>query len=150
MATPTSLQRYARRALIIRAKSDAGLTALVPAASISPDGTAEWPFMLVASPRTLRLRASCVRGASVSFDVHAFAGPRYDTPDSETQQVVEIGYDHISRIGSAIETVFADNNLTLESGANCRIRFSDMQLLPDEKPDHWHWFSQLNCRVLSE
>lgn len=149
MANPSSLQRLARRALLERAKSDTGLTALVPAASIAPDGTATWPFVLVASPRTLRIRAACVRGATVSFDIHAFAGPRYDTLDPQTQQVVETGYDHASRIGDAIETTFKDNNLTLEGGANCRIQFSDMQLLPDEEPDHWHWVSQLNCRVLA-
>jgi hypothetical protein len=145
MANPSSLQRLARRALLERAKADAGLTDLVPAASISPDGAPSWPFMLVASPRTLRIRAACVRGATVSFDVHAFAGPRLSGG-----QIVETGYDHASRIGDAIETVFANNNLTLEGGANCRIRFSDMQLLPDDDPDHWHWLSQLNCRVLAE
>ena len=145
MATPTSLQRLAKRALLTRAKADAGLTALVPAASIAPDGTPSWPFILIASPRTLRLRASCVRGATVSFDVHAFAGPRESGGD-----VVEEGEDHIARIGSAIETVFADNRLTLTGGAVCKIEFSDMQLLPDDEPDHWHWLSQLNCRVLAE
>lgn len=144
MANPSSLQRLARRALLERAKADAGLTALVPAPSISPDGTPVWPYIGIASPRTLRIRTSCVRGATVSFDVHAFAGPRYSG-----EQVVETGYDHASRIGDAIETAFKDNNLTLENGANCRIRFSDMQLLPDAEPDHWHWVSQLNCRVLA-
>jgi hypothetical protein len=81
----------------------------------------------------------------VSFDVHAFAGPR-----KSGGTIVEEGEDHVARIGSAIETVFADNRLTLESGAVCKIEFSDMQLLPDDEPDAWHWISQLNCRVLAE
>lgn len=144
MATPTSLQREAKRALLIRAKADAGLTALVPASSIAPDGTPSWPFILIESPRTLRLRASCVRGAQVSFDVHAFAGPR-----ESGGAVIETGYDHASSIGSQIETVFADNRVTLENGAVCKIELSDTQLLKDDEPDHWHWVAQLNCRVLA-
>ena len=117
----------------------------MPAASIDPDGETAWPIMLIESPRTLRLRQSCVRGALASFDIHAFAGPR-----ESGGAVVETGYDHASAIGSAIETVFADNRITLEGGAVCKIEFSDMQLLKDESPDHFHWFGQLNCRVLAE
>lgn len=145
MAAPTALQRLARRALLTRAKADTDLTDLVPAASIDPDGEVAWPFMLIENPRTLRLRAACVRGARASFDVHAFAGPRYTAG-----AMVETGYDHASRIGAQIETTFADNVLTLEGGATCRIEFSDVQMLKDDEPDAWHWFGQLNCRVLSE
>lgn len=145
MATPSSLQRLARRALLTRANADAGLTALVPASHIAPDGTPGWPIVLIESPRTLRLRASCVRGARVSFDIHAFAGPRV-----VSGATVETGYDHVSRIAEAIETVFADNHLTLENGADCKIEFSDTQFLKDGEPDAWHWIGQLNCRVLSE
>lgn len=145
MATPTALQRLVRRALLTRAKGDGVPTALVPAASIAPDGEPVWPFMLIETPRTLRLRAACVRGARVTFDVHAFAGPRYSAG-----ALVETGYDHASRIGAQIETTFADNKLTLENGATCHIEFSDTNMLKDDEPDAWHWFGQINCRVLSE
>lgn len=144
MATPTSLQRLARRALLTRMKANATLTALVPTSRIAPTGEPVWPFVLVESPRTLRLLASCVRGARVSFDIHAFAGPRLSAG-----AVVETGYDHASRIGSAIETALADTVLTLEGGATCHIAFSDGQMLRDGEPDAWHWFSQINCRVLA-
>ena len=145
LPTPASLQRLVRRALLERAKADAGLIALVPVGSIAPTGERTWPFVMVESPRTLRLRMACVRGAQVSFDVHAFAGPRV-----VANATVETGYDHVSRIGSAIETVFADNNLTLEGGAKCKIEFSDTQFFKDGSPDDWHWVAQLNCRVLAE
>lgn len=145
MATPTALQRLVRRALLTRAKGDAALTALIPTGSIDPDGEPTWPFMLFESPRTLRLNAACVRGARVSLDVHAFAGPQVITGAT-----VQTGYDHASAIGAAIETTFADNRLTLENGATCHIAFSDTQLLKDGEPDAWHWVAQLNCRVLSE
>jgi hypothetical protein len=144
MAEPTDLQRLARRALLIRAKADAALVALVPVASIAPDGERPWPILLIETPTTRRLNASCVRGAEVSFDVHAFARAR-----KSGGREVETGYDHASRIGGQIERTFADNWLDLENGARCRVRFSDTQLLRDGKPDDWHWFGQLNCRVLA-
>lgn len=144
MAAPTSLQREARRALLTLAKADTALTTLVPASSIDADGTPAWPHIRIEAPRTLRLRASCVRGARVSFDVHAFAGPQVDSG-----VVIKTGYDHASAIGAAIETAFADNRITLEGGAVAKIEFSDMQMLRDGEPDAWHWFAQINCRVLS-
>lgn len=144
MAEPTDLQRLARRALLIRAKADPALVALVPVANIDPDGERTWPIMLIETPTTRSLVAACVRGAEVSFDVHAFARAR-----KSGAQEVETGHDHISRIGGQIERTFADNRLLLENGATCRTRFSDRQLLRDGKPNDWHWFGQLNCRVLA-
>lgn len=144
MATQTGLQRLARRALLETLKASAGLTALVPAGSVDPDGEPAWPFVLIQSPRTLKLRMSCVRGATVSFDLHAFAGPR-----GVAGAVVETGYDHASRIGSAIEAVVDDARLMLPGGAICAVRLGDTQLLLDGEPDAWHWVSQANCRVLS-
>lgn len=144
MAQPTDLQRLARRALLIRAKADPALVALVPAASIAPDGEPTWPIILIETPTARSLIAACLRGAEVSFDVHAFARARV----SDSQEV-ETGYDHTSRIGGQIERTLADNRLLLENGATCRIRFSDRQMLRDGRPDDWHWFGQLNCRVLA-
>lgn len=99
-----------------------------------------WPFVIIRSPRTLRLRQSCVRGARVSFDVHVFA--RAITGKT--------GYDHATDIADAVEGAFADNRLVLENGAVCKISFSDTQLLEDESPNDWHWFGQLNAKVLAE
>jgi len=145
MATPSSLQRQARRALFSIMKLDTALTVMVPASSIDPEGEPVWPFIMVESPRTLRLRMSCVRGARVSFDVHAFAGPLTDSG-----AIVETGYDHVSRIADRIERLFSESTIILEEGAKCRALFSDAQMFKDGEPDRWHWFSQLNCRVLSE
>jgi len=145
MASPSSLQRECRRALFSIMKQDLVLTTLVADTSINPEGEPAWPFILIESPRTLRLRMSCVRGARVSFDVHAFAGPRTDS-----EEIVETGYDHVSRIADRIERLFAESTITLESGAKCGTLFSDAQMFKDGEPDRWHWFSQLNCRVLAE
>ncbi len=138
MITPTALQRQARRTLLARARNHAGLLALVPKANIDPDGVHEWPIVLIEAPRALPKRMACVKGADVSFDVHAFAGP--------TSAIT--GYDLISAIGEQIETAFAPNVLPLEDGSQCRLAFSDVRILKDNDPDHWHWFGQLNCEVL--
>lgn len=144
MATQSDLQRLARRALLTALKNSDTLTALVLADAIDPDGEPVWPFILIESPRTLKLRATCVRGASVSFDLHAFAGPR-----QVAGQTVETGYDHVSRIGSAVEGAIDEARLTLENDAICAVRFSDTQYLKDGEPDAWHFVTQVNCRVLS-
>lgn len=143
MITPTALQRQARRTILIRAKNAAGLIALVPKANIDPDGVKPWPIIMVDAPRASGTRMACASGADVSLDVHAFAGP-VKTDDTVTMT----GYDHISAIGEQIETVLAPNNITLEDGSTCKLSFSDVRILKDADPDHWHWFGQLNCRVL--
>lgn len=139
MITPTALQRMARRTLLIRARNHAGLLALVPKANIDPKGTPTWPIVMIEAPRALPRHMACANGARVSFDVHAFAGPKGSAMT---------GYDHISAIGEQIDTVFAPNNITLEDGSICKMSFSDVRILKDADPDHWHWFGQLNCSVL--
>ena len=72
----TNLQLPLRRAVLALLKADSALTALVPAASIDPQGEPTAPFVLWEDPAMTPLRAACVRGATGSFDVHAFAAPR--------------------------------------------------------------------------
>jgi len=139
MITPTALQRLARRAVLARLKNHAPLIALVPKDNIDPTGTPAWPIVLVEAPRGTPIRGGCASGVDASFDVHAFAGP---VGSSKT------GYTHASEIGAEIETALAPNNITLEDGSHCKLSFSDMRMLKDADPDHWHWFAQLNCRVL--
>lgn len=138
------LQRHVRRAILPILKADAALTALVPAASINPTGTPTWPFIVLRAPVTQRLKAACVNGGQGSWDIHAFAGQRL-----VAGTVVETAEDHAGRIGAAIEMALADNWLALPDGAKVRIRLSDIRLLQDGDPDHYHWFAQINWRVLS-
>lgn len=146
----TGLQRLVRRAVLARLKADAGLTALVPAASIYPQAVPNepvWPFVKLGPTGTLRLRASCVNGGLVTVDVHAFARARVSGG-----AVAETAEDHASRIGAAIEAALADNRITLEGDAPApiaRIELSDIRLLQDQEPDAFHWFAQLNARVLA-
>lgn len=143
----TGLQRLVRRAALARLKADTGLTALVPAASIYSQAVPNeptWPFIKLGRIGTLRLRASCVNGGLVSCDVHAFARAR-----EASGRVVETAEDHASSIGAAIEGALADNRMTLDTGEILQIELSDLNLMPDAEPDAFHWFAQLNARVLA-
>lgn len=140
-----ALQRLARRALLTRLKADASLLALVPVVSIDPyDDPPTWPFVTLESPVTRRMRAASLNGGLVSFDVHAFARARI-----VAGVTVEDGRDHCSRIGGAIEAALADNRFPIESGAVMHVQLSDMRLLRDGDPDAFHYFAQVNCRVLA-
>lgn len=143
MITDTELEEQARRTLLIRAKNDAPLIALVPKTSIDPVGVQPWPIMMIENPTMLPLRMACAIGSDIAMDVHAFAGPK-----KSGASVVQTGRQHISAIGKAIQTAFAPNNIVLEDGSHCKLSFSDARILKDVDPDHWHWFGQLNCRVL--
>lgn len=138
------LQRLVRRAILPVLKTDSALTALVPSDSINPSGTPTWPFIILRSPVTQRLKAACVNGGQGSWDIHAFAGPR-----KSGTTVLETAEDHAGRIGAAIETALADQWLDLPDGAKVRIRLSDIRLLQDGDENAYHWFAQINWRALA-
>lgn len=141
----TGLQRLVRRALLTRLKADADVTALVPSASIDPDGEPTWPFIRLRAPVTQRLRATGVNGGLITWDVHAFARAR-EVAGSE----VETAEDHAGRIGGAIEAALADNRIELEDGSVAKIEWSDARLLEDDEPGAYHYFAQVNARVLAD
>lgn len=140
----TGLQRTVRRALLVRLKADAPLLTYVAAASINPAGQPTWPFIILRSPVTQRLRAACLNGGLVTWDIHAFARPR-----ESGGQMVGTAEDHAGKIGAEIERVLADNRLTIEGGGTAKIEIGDIRLLPDAEPDAYHWFAQINARVLA-
>lgn len=144
----TGLQRLVRRALLTRLKANNDLITLVPAASIhsqAVDGEPAWPFIKLGAPTTSRLRATGVNGGVVAGAVHAFARDREDAGAA-----VETAEDHASRIGTVIEAALADNRILLENNATAKIWLSDQQLLQDEEPGAFHWFAQVNARVLAK
>jgi hypothetical protein len=140
----TGLQRLVRRAALPHLKADTGLTALVPAESINPRGVPTWPFIALRAPVTQPLRASCVRGGELAFGIHAFAGPRL-----VAGAVVETGEDHAGRIGARIEALLDGVRMSIEGGGTAHLSLSDIRLLEDGDPDQFHWFAQLNARVLA-
>lgn len=140
----TGVQRIVRRALLARLKADAPLLTYVAAASINPAAQPTWPFIILRSPVTQRLRAACLNGGLVTWDIHAFARPR-----ESGGQMIDTAEDHAGKIGAEIERVLADNRLSLEGGGTAKIELSDIRLLPDAEPDAYHWFAQINARVLA-
>lgn len=140
----TGLQRLVRRAILPVLKADTALTAIVPVASINPTGAPVWPFIVMRSPVTQRLKAACVNGGQGTWDIHAFAGARMSGG-----AVVETAEDHAGRIGGAIEVALSDRWLGLPDGAKVRVRLSDIRLLQDGDDQHYHWFAQINWRALA-
>ena len=140
----TGLQRLMRRGLLTRLKSNAPLIALVPAGQIDQYGEPVWPFIALEDPVTRRLRAACVNGGLIAFDIHAFARAR-----EVAGEVVEDARDHAGRIGGAIEAALSDCRIALEDGSIARIEISDMRLMKDEVPGAFHYFAQVNTRVLA-
>ncbi len=138
------LQMAARRTLLTRLKNDAPLNALVPASSIDPDGPPAWPFIGLRAPVTQLRQATGLRGGQVALDAHAFAGAR-----KSAGSVVETAEDHAGRIGAAIESALHAKRFALEDGGAMRVMLSDIRLLEDGDPDHYHWFCQVNCRMLT-
>lgn len=133
------LQRLVRRALLTKLKSDAQLIALVPKSSINPVGEPVWPFIVLRAPVTQRLVAAGLKGGEGSWDIHAFAG-------AMASQTAE---DHAGLIGAEIERSLSDNHLALEGGGDVRIKLGDIRLLPDGDEQRYHWFAQINWRVMA-
>lgn len=139
-----ALQRLVRRAVLTRLKANAALTAAVPASSINPLGAPVWPFIILRTPRTVRLRATGVNAGTVAFDLHAFARARLDGSGA----MVETAEDYAGRIGGLIEAALADARFMFE-GVAMRVSLSDMRLLEDDEPDALHYFAQVNARILA-
>lgn len=137
-----------RRAILARLKANSGVTDLVAAASIYGQDTgpnATMPFIRTGAAITRRLKASGVNGGTISLDIHAFARAR-----ESGGQVVETAEDHCGRIGGAIEAALEDVHVALSDGSDARITLSDAQFMRDaDDPAAFHWFCQLDVRVLA-
>lgn len=143
-----AMQRLVRRAVLEILKNDPHLTALVPAERWYPQGAPVdpvWPFGKTGAPFTQRLRATGVNGALIAFSLHVFA--RSLEVDGAVTETAE---DHAGIIGGHVERVLADNRFELREGPTVKLWLSDMQLLQDGGPDAFHWFTQVNARVLAE
>lgn len=141
----TGMQRLVRRSLLSKLKADVSLTILVAPTSINPPDVPTWPYIVLRSPVTRPFKVA-TKGAQGSWDIHAFAGQRM-----YGNQVFDTAEDHASAIGAAIEDALADTWLDLIDlpGERVRIGLSDIRLLQDGDPDHYHWFCQCNWRSVA-
>lgn len=139
----------ARRAILITAKADAALTALVPAARIypqvSPVASPVWPFIIYGSPSGLPIRAACVNGTEVTVALHSFAKARM-----QGTSILETAEDHAARIGAAIAKALDGKRPALPSGGYLSIRFTGSQLLIDGgEAGAFHHVANFRCRAIT-
>lgn len=142
------LIRPVRRAVLTRLKGDAGVTALVPAASLFPSTTpAErpWPFGRLDGFRSTPIDLSCTAGAAVAFASHFFARARVVNGAE-----VETAEDFASRIASAAKLALHNRRLPIEGGASALVRVRSVQLLQDgEEASAYHAILACDARVLA-
>lgn len=135
-----------------RMKAAAGLTALVPAASIYgqtvPAGPS-WPFIKLGVPQTLPRTATCLNGAIITIPVSGFARQR-----EQGGLQVETAEDHAGRIGAAIErAIHLKGEAVTVDGQPVRLsyRLTDMRLFPDgDEADAFHYSALIRAKVHAE
>ena len=128
----------ARRAILAWLKSDATVTALVPAGRIyQPQAPAKptWPFVQYGVFSDLPRRAACLEGQTLIGAIHAFAkGP---------------GDDAANAIGAALASSLDGRELVI-AGGTIRIRYTGGQTLRDTADaNSWHRVTNLSIRVLT-
>lgn len=110
MARDSSL--YVRRAAMAAMKADAGVTALVPAASIFPATVVsdpDYPIIVYGDTEAQPMRRSCVDGMTISLSFTAYAKPRFDADG----RMIETAEDVVKKIASAVAAVLDRKKLTL-------------------------------------
>lgn len=139
-----------RRAVLTLAKTDAGLTAIVPPGEIHPQAplqTPVFPFVRFGAPdETPRKAAGAPNGSRIGFAMHGFALPRYDA----TEAMVETAEDVCHRIGEALVTALDGREVTDATGAKVKLRWDGTQVMPDgATPDAFHCVVNMSARRLA-
>ena len=109
-----------RKAMIAAMRTDAALTALVPAARIYGEeapANAVWPFILCGLPSEVPDRASCWDGTRMGVVVHCFAkGPGMDIA-SAISNAVKRALDGVRAVrgGLAVDIQHAQTQIVRDS-----------------------------------
>lgn len=133
-----------RRATLIRLKSDAAYTALIPATRTygqTAPAAPVWPFLKTGVPITTPRLAACLNGAEIRHTLHVFAAARMNGAGS----VVETADDHIGRIIAAVKASLDGATLSAPAGS-FRLRLISDQRLTDEEPDAFHGVIEFRAR----
>lgn len=143
-----ALIRDVRRAVLTRLKADAGLTAIVAAANIHPStvpaGT-PWPFTRFDAPQSTPLDGACYAGAEVTFLLHSFAKPRFNTGG----QMIETAEDHAGRIIDAMKLAIHRHRVPV-AGASALLSVLSSRLLIDgAESTAYHGILSCRARVLA-
>lgn len=145
----TGLIRVARRITVSTLRGGAGLTALVPAASIygqRMEATPGWPYISLGDGRVAeRIRANGVSSAVITFPLHVFAQALHSGGG-----VSKTADHHASDIGEQVEALLDDKRYALaDITGTCRFTLSDTALMADKSPENFHWFTQVNARIIA-
>lgn len=135
-----------RRAVLTALKRDAGMIALIPAASIYPGvvpTTRTFPFSRYGSPQTTPFRLSGLNSSITRFALHGFTGPL-----KLGQTVVETAEDRAWKIAAAFKAVLDGAVLPIDLGMHATIAWLDTSCLIDgDEPDAWHAVSNFEAQV---
>lgn len=136
-----------RRGLLIIARNNSALTAIVPRSDIYPQTVPAdhgWPFIRSGAPSSVPIRASCVDGGEWTVAMHGFAKDR-----KLGSQSVETAEDYAGRIGSALAAALDGQAITLTNG-RAAIRWTGSQLLMDpEESGCFHTVQQFVVRAIT-
>lgn len=142
------LIREVRRATLAHMKQDDDLAVLVQPAAMYPATTPAnpvWPFTRMDSFTSTGISASCVDGATVAFQLHAFARPR-----KEGAVVLETAEDHASIIGSVLRAAVHNRRVPIADDTSARLRVLSSRLIRDgDEEDAWHAILSVEARVLA-
>lgn len=145
MAIDSTIQ--IRRGMLMLAKADATLTAIVPAASIYPQTVPvarTFPFIRSGAPLSVPLRASCLDGGEWTVAMHVFAKDRM-----QVAKRVETAEDYAGRASAALARALDTRKIELPTGL-ARIVWTGSQLLMDpDEPACFHGVVNFRVRALT-
>jgi hypothetical protein len=128
-----------RQAVIVTARADTDLIALVPAernyGMRSPPDPA-YPFTRYGSPDALPFRAQCIDGASIAFMTHTFSQGEFE--------------DECAAINAAYSKALDGQVLALDGGGRATIIWKGSQIIPDAaEADVWHGINRFEATVVA-
>jgi hypothetical protein len=131
---------YARPALVLALKADAGVTAIVGTGVYGPNPPTEptWPFVRIGLPSATPKLATGLEGANLALTVHGFV----KGPDESGA----------AALGAAISAALDDRTLTLAAPYSAKLTLSwkQTQTLTDiDEAQGWHVVVSFAGRVTS-
>ena len=142
------LIREVRRGALSHLKADAASVALVPAGNMHPSTTPPtpaWPFSRMDSFQSSALDVSCAAGATVTFQLHAFAKPKM-----QGQSVLDTAEDQVSRMATAFKIAVHNKRVAIDGGASARLKVRSVRLLRDgDEESAYHAILSVEARVLA-
>lgn len=142
------LIREVRRGTLSHLKGNAPAVALVPAANMHPSTTPPtpaWPFSRMDSFQSSALDVTCAAGATVAFQLHAFAKPKM-----QGASVIDTAEDQASRIATAFKIAVHNKRVPIDGGWFARLRVRSVRLLRDgDEESAYHAILSVEARVLA-